>query len=237
MRITTQQIRQIIKEELEEAYNKAQTQKWQAQSTLVERPQYKLPISLKQLKGEINDFIIATQPQPKGDALRSKKAIINAGAACHATFGLCFDVATLMQHMAGGKKFSGLSKKWIEKFPYISPTHRAHSIDPKYHKTSHWYLTDKQGKTVDPTAQQFQFGIQPDYTKGKGLDVGSPHFGKKHKEKSYYDETVPGVTVRKLARAFKEWNKKTNGNDTAYGMDWWLEEAGKYGVTEQLENK
>lgn len=237
MKLTTQQIRQIIKEELEEAYNKAQTQKWQAQSTLVKRPEYKLPISLSKLRTEINDFIIATQPQPKGTALRSKKAIIDAGFACHATFGLCFDVATLMQHMVGGKKFSGLTKKQIKKFPYIDPNNPAYSIDPKYHETPHWYLTDEKGTIVDPTAQQFQFGIQPDYSKGGRMDVGSPHFGKKHKEKSYYDETVPGATVRKLARAFKEWNKKTNGNDTAYGMDWWLEEAGKYGVTEQLANK
>ena len=238
MKLTIEQIKQMIFEELEEAkYSKAQTQKWQAQSALIKRPPYSLPISLQQLRNEIDSFIIATQPQPKGAALQSKKAIIKAGVACHDTFGLCFDVATLLQHMAGGKKFSGLTKKQIRKFPYISPTHKAHSIDSKHHKTSHWYLSDQKGTTIDPTAQQFRYGIRPDYSKGRGREIGSPHFGQKHKIHSYYDETVPGTTVRKLARAFKEWNKKTNGKNTAYGMDWWLGETGRLGITEQLEIK
>ena len=71
MKLTIEQIRQMIFEELEEAkYSKAQTQKWQARSKLIKRPSYSLPISLQQLRDEIDSFIIATQPQPKGAALQ-----------------------------------------------------------------------------------------------------------------------------------------------------------------------
>ena len=181
------------------------------------RPAYNLPISIKELRAKVDQFITDTTPQPKGDSLKLKKKLQKAGKFCHPTFGLCFDVSTLLLHMAGGKKYSGLKKMRLKKF----------DVGPQApgEKTTHWWLQGKDQEIIDPTAQQFTFGAQPPYDKGRPSDIGFPYFKKGEKA---YDEVVPSKTVLKIAKLFKEWNEKTNKENTAYGMDWWIEESAKY---------
>lgn len=195
------------------------------------RPEYSLPISLDDLQNKIKEFIADVKLQPKGGALKSKKAIENLGMVCAPSFGLCFDAATLMQHMAGGKKYSGLQKMRMKKFQYVSPEiSKKLGDDADRTHTTHWYTrkVDSDGnKIYDPTGDQFTFGVEPDYSKGTGGDFGTPQYGKKGTPEydTKYEETVPGKTVLKFAQMFKDWHNDKYGEDTAYGMDWWLEEV------------
>ena len=193
----------------------------------LERPEYTLPISMKELMLKIDKFIIDNKLQPKGDSKKKKAAITRQNIVCHPTFGLCFDIATLVQHMAGGKKYSGLKKMRLKKFKYMDPE-TSKRFDDDVSDTTHWYLQDKEGTVVDPTGEQFTFGVEPPYEQGRSGDFGKPHFGDSSR---MYIETVPSKTVLKFAKLFKEWNKTTNGIDSAYGMDWWLNEADSLGVS------
>ena len=189
------------------------------------RPPYTLPISLDELLAKVMNFISANSPKPKGAALKMKKRLLQKGRICDPTFGLCFDAATLMQHMAGGKHHSGLIKRGSTKVP----------IGPKEPKeiSSHWWLEkkpqrkdDKETKIYDPTADQFTFGAPPPYSAARAgaSDFGWPYFDSKGPR---YSETVPSKAVLGFAKDFKQWNREQHGEDTAYGMDWWLEEINK----------
>ena len=193
----------------------------------LERPEYTLPISMKELMLKINQFIVDNKLQPKGSSKKKKAAIAKENMVCHPTFGLCFDIATLVQHMAGGKLHSGLKKMRLKKFTYMDPE-TSKRFDDEVSQTTHWYLQDREGSVIDPTSEQFTFGVRPPYEQGRSGDFGTPHFGDKSR---MYAETVPSKTVLKFAKLFKEWNKQTNKEDRAYGRDWWLNEAENLGIS------
>ena len=180
----------------------------------VKRPPYKLPISRRALLAKIEQFILDTSPAPKGSAKTLKNKLQQGGRVCHESFGLCFDAATLMLHMSGGKHYSGLTKKSSPKGP-LGPDVEGES--------THWWLEDEEGAILDPTAGQFTFGADPPYgRKKKGWsDIGFPYF---KRGGTNYSELVPPRKVIEFAKAFKLWHKQKHGKDTAYGMDWWLEE-------------
>ena len=182
----------------------------------VSRPLYKLPITHSELLHKIEQFILQTSPQPKSQALALKRKLTKGGQLCHASFGLCFDAATLMLHMAGSKAHSGLTKKRARKSP-LGP-------DAPGAESTHWWLEDEEGNILDPTAKQFTFGSPPPYHKSQGGDNGFPYF---QKGGTIYSELVPPRKVIEFAKAFRLWNKRQHGKDTAYGMDWWLEEKNK----------
>jgi len=184
---------------------------------VVSRPPYSLPISRAELLERIEMFILDTSPQPKKTALNLKKKLQQGGHICHASFGLCFDAATLMLHMSGGKHHSGFIKKSSSKGP-LGPNVEGES--------THWWLEDEKGTIYDPTAQQFTFGAPPPYgQKRKGWsDIGFPYF---KRDDPWYSELVPTKKVIEIAKAFKQWHGEAYGEATAFGMDWWLEEKNR----------
>ena len=178
------------------------------------RPPYTLPISFDQLLARVEQWLKANTPRPKGTALSLKKKLQQGGHVCHDSFGLCFDAATLMLHMAGGKGHSGLTKKGTLKEPI--------GREVPGEKSAHWWLQDKAGKKYDPTVAQYTFGDPPPHDKVRGdADIGFPYFKKGWPK---YTENVPPQTVFKFAEDFKQWHGKAYGEVTAFGMDWWFEE-------------
>ena len=141
---------------------------------------------------------------------------MKGGQVCHPSFGLCFDAATLMQHMSGGKHHSGLTKKRARKSP-LGPAVPGE-------ESTHWWLEDEAGDVLDPTAGQFTFGAEPPYDKREKGDIGFPYF---KKGGTNYSELVPPRKVVEFAEAFKQWHKQEHGEETAFGMDWWLEEKAR----------
>ena len=180
---------------------------------MVDRPAYQSPVDKITLLRRVEEFILETTPQPKGDSLAQKGRLEKGGHVCHPSFGLCFDAATLLQHMLGGKHHSGLAKTRAGKSP-LGPSAPGE-------ESTHWWLEDEEGAVLDPTAQQFTFGADPPYDKREKSDFGRPYF---KQGGTKYSETVPSLKVLKFAEAFKEWHKQKYGEETAFGMDWWFKE-------------
>ena len=59
-------------------------------------------------------------------------------AQIHSVFGLCREITTAM----------------AEAFPELTRV-RGHYFEPLWGERAHWWLTDSDGKIVDPTAAQF----------------------------------------------------------------------------------
>jgi hypothetical protein len=169
--------------------------------------------------------VLKLYPKPKKvndtDWADIERQVIENHGPVHPLYGKCFYGAKFALYFGGGRDWFDL--KLIKPFEFCSSGF----------KTTHWFIKDKTGKIIDPTAGQFCYeGYEYNkdqhmidrWNNAKNGDFGFKYF---HSHKHLkFDQVVPSKFVIELGKLYKEMN-----GGIECGFDYWIE------TIDNLENE